>query len=424
MKSNKINGQGIASLILGTVGMMFSCIFIGAIFSFIGLFVGIKGLNQNDSEKGTSLAGIICSLFSIFLSMCMLIVVFVLFDDNTKLSTNEDVNVGIMSEIESDDITINEEPIKSDLEQSVNDNYVKTISEIGEDDFKSNCVEITYNDLDEEWIGKYVTKEIIFGDLEVENNVCVATEDLIEELDGYQHSYRIYKINDVRLDKSFPINENDVIRVYGIIKDVNKNYANGLFYPVIDMYYVEYKRKWGDIVDETKDINEIIEEREKEKIRLKEEEKYYNSLNSDYSGTSKNVDAMDELSLGEYINCCDKLNYNDLYSGEDFTGRYVAIHVQLFSHKIFTSEKGKENRLGDWTDIQFVQNDVWEITVYNEKAEDYIADFGTIYFLNKEDISPNNLKKGDKLIIYGQLINHPKETYDDWEVLVRYYEIE
>lgn len=96
----------------------------------------------------------------------------------------------------------------------------------------------------------------------------------------------------------------------------------------------------------------------------------------------------------------------------------------MFSHKIFKSEQGKENKLGEWTDIQYVQDDVWEIELYSEQAEDYIADFGTIYFLNKENISPHNLEKGENLVLYGQIIHHPKETYDDWELLVRYYEKE
>ena len=133
---------------------------------------------------------------------------------------------------------------------------------------------------------------------------------------------------------------------------------------------------------------------------------------------------MNDLSLSEYKKHCDKMNYNDLYSGENLTGRHVSIHVKLFKQKIFKSEEGKERRVGNWTDVSNVKDDVWEITLYNERAEDYVSDFGMLFFKNTENIEPSNLSKEETLIIYGQIINHPEESYDDWEILVRYYELD
>lgn len=68
--------------------------------------------------------------------------------------------------------------------------------------------------------------------------------------------------------------------------------------------------------------------------------------------------------------------------------------------------------------------EVWEILLYNEQAEQYVSDFGKLYFLDAENISPQNNKKGQDIIVYGQIINQPQKDYDDWEILVRYYKIE
>lgn len=138
--------------------------------------------------------------------------------------------------------------IEADINQLPhNDASFKNLEEIetaiSEKDFKNNCVEIIYSDLDDEWIGKYVTKEILFTSTEQHEYQCASTESYIENLDGFQHVYTIYDIYDCRFDKSFPIYANDVIRIYGIITDIDTNYANGLEYPIIDMYYADYIRE-------------------------------------------------------------------------------------------------------------------------------------------------------------------------------------
>ena len=48
--------------------------------------------------------------------------------------------------------------------------------------------------------------------------------------------------------------------------------------------------------------------------------------------------------------------------------------------KIFTSEEGKEKRVGSWIETKYVQDDVFEILLYNEQVDKYIADFGTLFF--------------------------------------------
>lgn len=234
-----------------------------------------------------------------------------------------------------------------------------TISIYNEEIFKNSCEEIDYNSIDKSFIGKSVTKEILFTSTEEEEYRCASTESYVEDYSGYQHVYAIYDIFDCRFDKSFPIHSNDVIRVYGVVTDIKMNYANGLYYPIIDMYYADYVREWGKSKENSKTANELTHERNAEKERIDAEEQYYNSLNSDYNGQTKNVTNMENLSEKEFKEKCDTMNFKDMVdSTEDLSGRYVKIHVKLTDHKVFNSEKGKRSRLNELVDVYDINNTI------------------------------------------------------------------
>ena len=300
----------------------------------------------------------------------------------------------------------------------------ETTTELTEEEYKALCKEISYNSIDESYVGKYVYKEIIFGRQQDNGEYsCGALEDFNEGFDFYQHTNRVYSIKDCRIDKTFPIESDDVIKIYGVVDSVSKSYRTGGYNPTISVHYIEYIRKYGKEAEQ-KTMQEIAEERRQNYQKAEEEKNYKNSLNTDYTGQTKNIEGMDELSLEEYISHCDKMNYSNLYNGENFVGRDVCIHVQLFSHKKFNGDKGKQNVIGDWETPERIKDDVWEIELYSEQAEQYVADFGRLYFLNSESIFPENNKKGQNIVIYGKIINQPQKDYDDWEIIVRYYENE
>ncbi|MDE7252689.1 MAG: hypothetical protein K2O32_07090 [Acetatifactor sp.] len=319
---------------------------------------------------------------------------------------------------------ISEEIIES-KEEAETHVFIEENQNSSEEEFKNLCSEIVYNDISEQTVGKYVYKDLFNWQIKESDNryLCNAIEDFIEDLKTYQKTYRNYGIIDCRYDSSFPIENSDIIRVYGIVDSVSQSYFTGGYNPTIKVYYIEYIRKYGE-EPENKTMGEIRDERIARNEQIRQEIEYKNSLNTDYNGTTKNIDEMDELDLEDYLSHCDEMNYSNLTNGEDLTGRHVAIHVQLFKHKIFKSEKGKENRIVKWINIEFIQDDIWEIEFYSEQAEDYIPDFGVLYFQNIENISPMDMRSGENIIAYGQIINHPKESYDDWEVIVRYYEFE
>ena len=67
----KVNGFGIASLVVGIVGILLTCAFgLSGIFGLIGVILGILGLTVlKDAKKGLAIAGIIVSGVALFIGL-------------------------------------------------------------------------------------------------------------------------------------------------------------------------------------------------------------------------------------------------------------------------------------------------------------------------------------------------------------------
>lgn len=163
---------------------------------------------------------------------------------NEESNESVDNNSNIENSTELKSIAEPSDNINSVIEENVQENIPN--SSDSEADFKASCIEVDYNNLDDTWVGKNVTKEILFTSSEKDEYECASTESFIEDLDKYQHTYKIYDIKDCRYDKSYIIKESDVTRIYGTITEIHINYANGLYCPAIEMYYADYIRKWKD----------------------------------------------------------------------------------------------------------------------------------------------------------------------------------
>lgn len=64
----KENGFGIASMVLGIIGLLLSCVFIGLYPAIFGLSFSIVGLTKKNVKYGTAIAGLICSIIAILIS--------------------------------------------------------------------------------------------------------------------------------------------------------------------------------------------------------------------------------------------------------------------------------------------------------------------------------------------------------------------
>lgn len=69
----KQSGFGIASLILGIVGLVFSCFIVGIIPAFLGLIFAIIALCQKNTKNGMAIAGLICSIIGIVFSAIIIL---------------------------------------------------------------------------------------------------------------------------------------------------------------------------------------------------------------------------------------------------------------------------------------------------------------------------------------------------------------
>lgn len=301
----------------------------------------------------------------------------------------------------------------------------ETISIESEEQFKHSCIEVVYNDIDKEWIGKYVTKEILFTSTEQDEYQCASTESYVEDYSDYQHVYAIYDISDSRIDKSFIIYSGDVMQVYGEITDVKMNNSNGLYYPIIKMYYADYVRKWREPIDNAKSIDEITQERISEREKELVETEYFNSLNSDYNGKSKNIENMELLGEEDFKTYCDSMNFNDMTSStEDLTGRYVKINIQLDRHKVFKSDDAKRKHLDDLVDIYSINNNVWYANLFCERNDGYLKMQTLSYFTNNDSYNIENLKNKQELAVYGIVLNYSINNgyHNDFDILVIYIE--
>lgn len=301
------------------------------------------------------------------------------------------------------------------------------IKNLTEEEFKNNCIEIIYNDLNDEWIGKYVTKEILFTSAEQHEYQCASTESYIEDLNIFQHVYTIYDIYDCRFDKSFPIYSNDVIRIYGIITGINTNYANGLEYPIIDMYYADFIREWRQPIEEARSMDELIQERNAERERIEAEKEYYNSLNSDYTGQTKNVDNMDQLNEEDFKTYCDSMNFKNMFhSSEDLSGRYVKMHIQLTTHKVFKSDASKRTRLNNLVEIYSIDDNIWYGKLFLERTGEYGGNPVLLYFADNGIYDLNSLKENQTLVVYGLVMNYEvsevETIHNKFDFLVVYIE--
>lgn len=98
----KQSGFGIASLILGIIGMLLSCILIGIVPCVISVIFAIMALLKKDKKHGIAVAGLVCSIIGIIVFVFM--VVMVISTPSTDDEKNQDkVEVVEQAEANVDD---------------------------------------------------------------------------------------------------------------------------------------------------------------------------------------------------------------------------------------------------------------------------------------------------------------------------------
>lgn len=69
---NKQSGFGVASLIIGIISLVFSCVGVG-IVGIVGIILSIVAFTQKDRKKGTAIGGIITSAIAFIISLAVIL---------------------------------------------------------------------------------------------------------------------------------------------------------------------------------------------------------------------------------------------------------------------------------------------------------------------------------------------------------------
>lgn len=120
----KVNGFGIASLVLGIVGILLTCAFgLSGLFGLIGLILGILGLTVlKDSKKGLAVAGVIVSGVALFIGIGWL-AIYGIRAVNKQLPKQNQGYIGGSTRLENEEYdTGKSENISSSYEQNQSQN--------------------------------------------------------------------------------------------------------------------------------------------------------------------------------------------------------------------------------------------------------------------------------------------------------------
>lgn len=123
----KSSGLAVASLVLGIVGLLLSCVGIGGILGIIGLALGIISLAKKNDGKGMAIAGVVlCSITTlIFVGLSLSV--------KDAISNSDIATVVTPSDPESGDIS--ESVIEPDSEESVAEPYDNESAEMKKTEF-------------------------------------------------------------------------------------------------------------------------------------------------------------------------------------------------------------------------------------------------------------------------------------------------
>lgn len=152
----KQSGFGIASLILGIVGMLLSCIAIGIVPCIIGLIFAIVALTQNGRKHGVAIGGLVCSVIGIGIFLLCLFVTRLSDDESSTVSSNNNTAIEsgrVDGEEEKIDLASQMEVTEYSYENTIGDTLYFLVVKNNSDETVEISVNATAKDADGNTIG-------------------------------------------------------------------------------------------------------------------------------------------------------------------------------------------------------------------------------------------------------------------------------
>ena len=244
------NGLAIASLVLGIVGLISSCIVIGVVPAIVGLVLGIVALAKKQNI-GMSIAGIVCSVVAGMIFLFFMIIM--LFGNETEtINTDTEIKETVVQDFEKteENNKISEkesqENNKKDEAESKESNTNKKNEET-EEEFKAACKEYAYKEIarnPKNFVGEKIVLTVkvyqimkggLWGD---EEYYRAYTNDEYGIWLGDE-----YIIYDERVNDDTKVLQDDILKVYGTIAGTTEvtRALTGVTeeIPAINMKYLE-----------------------------------------------------------------------------------------------------------------------------------------------------------------------------------------
>lgn len=206
-KRMKNSNLGIASMILGIIGVLTSCILIGIIPAILALVFSIVGLAEKNKRKEMAVVGFVISILGIliFVAVLFIIVPSITIEDSTNgLETTEPYEERQKeAENKSEEIisSIEVEPEKKEEEtEEQNTETTETnileednIDGMTEDDYKNNCNELFFDDIffgDNDLEGNYVKLHLFISEKYFFTEKEIMFSDSFKQLNDNYNIYR------------------------------------------------------------------------------------------------------------------------------------------------------------------------------------------------------------------------------------------
>lgn len=261
--------MNVLSLVMGIIGVITSCFFIGILFDILGVIFGIIGISKNKEKKALSIGGIVTSAIGIIIFVIM-VAIGINGDDiasdldtqipietqaeteseietetetetevetetETETETLDDAVNGVLDELNkiSDKIDKTQGTDKKDKEPEAE---TQTETQISEEDFKASCQEFNYKQIarnPDSYVGQNFKVTVKIWSVEkggLFSSYDRAYKAYTDNGNGWYMDNMIYLFDnrDDTADGYLKILEDDIVTVYGTFDGMvdTKNYLN------------------------------------------------------------------------------------------------------------------------------------------------------------------------------------------------------
>lgn len=122
------------------------------------------------------------------------------------------------------------------------------------------------------------------------------------------------------------------------------------------------------------------------------------------------------LTEEQYKEKCTTLWYDDIFFSEtDLEGSYVKIDIFVEEFQYYDEETVMYNSIiSEFLSTYNLERTFYLCGVKRENEDSYVGSQISVYFSNNNEITSENFNEGDKITIYGKVINYSTNTWDGY----------